>query len=224
MYCDVCSPNSYIMINRKLAKITNIDCAVYWAELSNLSEDAFRNKTYNAEGFFNIDRLYIEERTTISQKEQIELDIYLQNIGVLYIKDNLIKINAKQMLEILISEELDKIKNISKIKPKQKKELKDIAIRNNMKNHIICDDEKLKEKYDKWVDSVYDRGQFLNFSIIDIFKSNIEKYNKEQQNQLLDEAIITGYKDIKYLLSKLNIKEKKYIQKVSDGNFLTEVF
>lgn len=224
MYCDVCSPNSYIMINRKLAKITNINCAVYWAELSNLSEEAYRNKTYNAEGYFNIDRLYIEERTTISQKEQKEFDVYLQNIGVLNIKDSLIKINAKQMLEILIGEDIDKIKNIAKIKPKQKKELKDTAIRNNMKNHIICDDKELKEKYDKWVDSVYDRGQFLNFSIIDIFKSNIEKYNNDQQNQLLDEAIITGYKDIKFLLSKLNIKEKKYTQKISDGNFSTDIF
>ena len=62
--------------------------AIYITELLNISRKAYLKSKLYKEKFFKIDRNYIKERTTLSKKEQKELDDILINLNILQIDES----------------------------------------------------------------------------------------------------------------------------------------
>ena len=82
MLIDLLSMDNYIQFNIKIAQLLGLHTAVYLSELLNINEKAVRKDKIH-DDIFVVDRAYIEKRTTLAKKEQIELDSMLLKLGVL---------------------------------------------------------------------------------------------------------------------------------------------
>lgn len=109
-YLDVMATDSYIMINKKLAKMTNFQTAAYWAILLNVLKQVKLKNTYDpATGFFPLKRSYIEDELGINTDEQKNCDIILARLGTLNVdpgNKNRVSLNVKRMQELLVDDSL----------------------------------------------------------------------------------------------------------------------
>jgi len=118
MYLDVLAGDSFGRYNIKLAKLAGLQTAVYWETLLNIITRVVKKKTYNEEGFFKVDRKYVESITTLTVEEQYVCDEALSKLEVvLYNKDNrdLLQVNVKNMLSVLVEDNISDLKKISKL-------------------------------------------------------------------------------------------------------------
>ena len=64
--------------NRKLVKLTNLNTAVYWSELLEIIEQVVRKKKFDDDGYFKLDRKYMEDQTGI-QTINLKQSLYLKS-------------------------------------------------------------------------------------------------------------------------------------------------
>lgn len=184
-YIDALSSNSYICVNKKLIQVVGLKAATYLSEVMCIMTHVQKKNTLDANGFFKIDRKYVEEQIGLNLADQYECDAQLERLYILkedsFNADKL-TVNAQEALAIITSsdlsllnslahqakmtkEELSAIKNKAKPAAKKKKAVlspEDTAkiadgIRENMKN--ICKDlvpTELFSAYCNWVDAIYD--------------------------------------------------------------------
>ena len=81
-YVDVLSPSSYGRFNRKLAAIAGLPVAVYWSAILEVSTKVVKKKKYDEDGYFKLDRKYVEEITSIGLEDQLDCDAVLSNLKV----------------------------------------------------------------------------------------------------------------------------------------------
>ena len=60
----------YVSYNVRLAHILDLPTAVYVSELININRKAIEKEKLKGDGFFKLDRNYIELRTTLKKEEQ----------------------------------------------------------------------------------------------------------------------------------------------------------
>ncbi len=102
-------------INKTLLKIVGPITTIYWSQLMEILPKVFNKKTYNEEGYFLLDRDYIERQIGLSRVDQYNCDSSLGQIGVVEISaDNkdLIRVNSTLMTSIIINEDIEKIQAI----------------------------------------------------------------------------------------------------------------
>ena len=102
-------------INKTLLKIVGPITTIYWSQLMEILPKVFNKKTYNEEGYFLLDRDYIERQIGLSRADQYNCDSSLGQIGVVEISaDNkdLIRVNSTLMTSIIINEDIEKIQAI----------------------------------------------------------------------------------------------------------------
>lgn len=215
MYCDLLSSENYISFNIKLAKITNLETAIYWAILLNIIRKVLKKQKFNEKGFFKLDRNYITDQTTLSLDAQYNSDSVLNTLGVLEAdpddKDQ-VRVNLELMTSILID---DDVKQLSGLVQKVKKDKttaaknKTEAIKSTMKAGIIEPDVELLESLKDWVDAIYANKNFLTKKVIETFQTTIKKYsdNKQVQLKIIELATIHAYKDAAWAI---NLFEKDY--------------
>lgn len=112
--------------------------------------------------------------------------------------------------------ELEKVKKEEKRKKEaEQKEIKNAAIRNNMKNialnQPLVNSEELQKKIKTWVDSIYDKPDFLTKAAIEIFCKNIKTYvdkNKVNPIDLIEIATARSYKDANWVVSVYESQHK----------------
>lgn len=184
-YIDALSSNSYISVNKKLIKIVGLKAATYLSEVMCIMTHVQKKNTLDANGFFKIDRKYVEEQIGLNLADQYECDAQLEKLYILKedaLNADKLTVNAQEVLAIITSsdlslltslanqakmtkEELSAIKNKAKPAAKKKKVTlspeertkRDEGIRENMKN--ICAGivpAELASTYYRWVDAVYD--------------------------------------------------------------------
>lgn len=202
MFLDVLSGNANILMNIKLARITNITTAVYFSELTNILIEVRRKNKCDSNGFFKLNRKYVEERTTLSVEEQLECDTILAKLGV-FAADaedpDRIMISPERMTNLLIN---DNLEGIASVKSKLKVNRTETAAKKkagtilNMKN--ICAElepnEEIRTALYAWVDAVYackSRG-FLRKDIITNFVTEIRQFSMEPAVQLKIIAIASA--------------------------------
>lgn len=218
-YYELLSPDSYGSYNRRLAKLTSLNTAIYWAEILDIVPKIQRKKTFDSDGYFTLDRAYIEERTTLAPEEQIYCDQILQRINVLEfdpLDNSRLRVNLKTMAEFLIDDKvvaLTDVRKFSKGNKVAESLAKKAGMINTMKKLLSETDPEFRSKYEAWVDSVYNSKKgFLTKAKIKMFESKINEYaldDRSLKNELLNIAISTGYTDADWVISKLPIMWKK---------------
>ena len=71
MYLDLFDE---LRLNKKLVKIAGFEVAAYWAELQSILKQVVKKQTMDEQGFFILDRDFLERETTLTIKKQLKCD------------------------------------------------------------------------------------------------------------------------------------------------------
>lgn len=213
MLIDLLSMSNYVHFNIKLAHILGLNTSIYLGQLMDINEKALRKKKVN-ENFFTIDRAYVESRTTISEKEQLDIETNLIKLGILERSSddsNTLMLNITVLTSILMSPDEDLIKDISHITKPRKTKTKSEKIIETLKTNIITTNSELRNAYFEWIDAVYAKDGFMTKAAVVSAQAVIDEFSNRNLDialKVLEIASINGYRDIKWAINSYN-KEYK---------------
>lgn len=209
MLIELLSMSNYVHFNVKLAHIIGLNSAIYLSQIMDINEKAIR-KEKTEKNFFTIDREYIAKRTTISEKEQKEIENNLIKIGVLERStDNsdTILLNITVLTSILMSPDEELIRDISSLsKPKQKRS-KAEAIKDTLKQNIVTVNTELRTAYFSWIDAVYEKDGFMTKQAVVAAQARIDEFSNRNLDvalKVLEIASINAYRDITWAINTYN--------------------
>lgn len=200
-YYDILAGTSYGRFNIKLAKLTNLPTACYWSCLMNIISAVNRKRTYNEEGYFPLDRKYVEAQTTLSPADQQLCDKALAQLNVLAsdpVNPDSIKVDVGTMTSILISDDTKVLKTVTKIAKVSRADKaagKREGVINRLQNRLTEPCVELSEAYKKWIEAVYSKGMQSNAQM-DLFIDTINGYTTdvEVKVEIVNIAVAQAYK------------------------------
>lgn len=218
MWLDVMSQYNTLEVNIKLANVLGLHTAVYWAELMNVYARVvkkFLPELEKNEGYFELDRHYVKERTTLEVDEQLEIDAGLSKLGVLATRENepnWIKVDVQKFCAMLVDDNIDaiyEIQKISKLNRDDKARAKKFSVRINLMAALSETDSDVIEAYRNWIDSVLEAKKPLTKQGIEIYQRNLNNYtdNKQIKIKILEIAAMNTYVDFAW---SMKIYEKDY--------------
>ncbi len=209
MLIDLLSMSNYVHFNVKLAHILGLNSSIYLSQIMDINEKAIR-KEKTDKNFFTIDREYITKRTTITEKEQKEIENNLIKIGVLERSTenaDTILLNITVLTSILMSPDEELIKDISSLsKPKQKRTKAD-AIKDSLKQNIVTTNLELRNAYISWIDAVYEKDGFMTKQAVVAAQARVDEFSNRNLDialKVLEIASINGYRDITWAINAYN--------------------
>ena len=216
MLIDIISTSNYNSYNIKLANMFGLDCAVYLNELINICEKAVR-KDKITDCFFDVDRSYVESRTTIKETSQISLDEKLEKVGIVSRKKdcpNRIKIDLVLLTNIMSSEDED-LKNglvkLVELKGKKQKPTKQEKIAQDLKDFVNTGNTVLDDFMRDWVDSVISKQGWLSKSAIIDCQEKINAFAFPDINKAIEVvkiAAVNGWRDVSWAINKYKESHK----------------
>lgn len=207
MLIELLSMSNYGNYNIKVAHILGLESAIYLNELMNINEKALR-KNKIEENFFTIDREYIQERTTLAEDKQKEIEANLLKIGILEKNEtngDTICLNITTLTSILMSPDEKLIKNISNlahIKPTKSAKAK--TIKNNLKKYIETTNEELIEAYGEWIDTIYSKNGWMSKKQVTVAQNVIDNFSNRNLDlalKIIEIATVNGYKDMTWAIN-----------------------
>ena len=220
MLLDVFDNDNSISVNYRTIQIFGLPTAVYLTELINIYKKATRKNKLVEDGYFKVDRKYVNNVLCLTPEEQIICDLNLIKTSVLKkSSDNpdILKIDIKLYLSLLCSEDMklyDDVKKQMKVqKPKGTKESQRQQYINVLKNSIECSNYELLTALRDWVECVYARTNgFLSKSSIKIFQDTLNSYTKGDLDlalRVVQIATVQGYRDCQWAINMLEDSEKR---------------
>lgn len=213
MLIDLLSMSNYVHFNIKLAHILGLNSSIYLSQIMDINEKAIR-KAKVEKNFFTIDRDYITKRTTITEKEQKEIENNLIKIGVLERSTenaDSILLNITVLTSILMSPDEELVRDISALsKPKQRRTKAD-AIKDSLKQNIVTNNTELRAAYFGWIDAVYEKDGFMTKQAVVVAQSRLDEFSNRNLDialKVLEIASVNGYRDITWAINTYN-KEYK---------------
>lgn len=212
MYTDLIASDTYISINRKLAQIFDLKTAAYVAELANIVTKVTKKKTFDDDGFFAVNRKYVEERTTLDLEDQLKCDDILGRAGILQEQEsdkNKIRMDIALLTSLITSEDVKLLADVSK-KSKATKlsgaAAKKAAIVANMKKCVIEQDLDMLQALYGWVDAVYANNRFLTKESIKVFQDTVNSFSADKmvRLKLIEIAMIHGWQDATWAIKSYN--------------------
>lgn len=206
MLIDLLSTSNYVSFNIRAAQVFGLHSAIYISELLNINDKAIRkNKIDNS--VFKLDRKYIEERTTITVEEQLNIEKNLIKIGLIEkpsdSKDDII-VNVTTLTTLLMSEDeelVDNVKTLEKLRrnSNNKKKTKAEAEREMLKGCINVSNQELYEAYCEWIDAVYAKLGWMSKKAVLVGQQMIDETSNRNLDialKILEIATVNGYKDM----------------------------
>jgi hypothetical protein len=195
-------------INKKLAKIAGLEVAVYWAELQSILKQVVKKQTADEQGFFPLDRDFVERETTLTVTKQLKCDEKLISLGVM-LKDpenpNKISIGVNGMVAIITDEDTTKLKKTSAGKA-DARAAKIAGIKATMKRAILETDPELRAAYERWVDGMVD-AQNCKFTkaVVQLFEQTVTQYTQDKALRLkiIEIATINSFRDATWAINRI---------------------
>ena len=205
MYLDLFDE---LRLNKRLVKIAGFEVAAYWAELQSILKQVVKKQTADEQGFFTLDRDYVERETTLTTTKQLKCEEKLITMGVI-MKDpdnqNRLAISVNNMVEIITDEDTKKLRKISAVK-KDAKAAKVEGIKTNMKRAILETDPELRAAYERWVDGMVDAENCrFTKAVVQLFEKTVTQYtqDKKYRLQIIEVATINSYRDATWAINKI---------------------
>jgi hypothetical protein len=197
-----------LRLNKKLVKIAGFEIAAYWSELQSILKQVVKKQTADEQGFFNLDRDYMERETTLTLTKQLKCEEKLLTMGVI-IKDpsnpNRLAISVTNMVEILSDEDTKKLKKTAAVK-KDEKAAKIAGMKATMKKAILETDLELRAAYERWIDGMID-AQNCRFTkaVVQLFEKTVTEYTTDKATRLkiIEIATVSSYRDATWAINKL---------------------
>ena len=209
MLLDLLSTSNYVSYNIKLAEILGLHTAIYLSEIMNIQDKAIRKNKING-NYFKLDREYIASRTTICEKEQLEIEQNLLKIGVLekgeFSNELCLNITTLTTIMMDVGEELiGTVKKLIKAKQKVPRATKAEQIKSGLKQHIETTNEELREAYCDWIDAVYSKQGWLSVKAITHAQEVVDNFSKRDLDialRVIEIATISGYRDMQWAVDR----------------------
>lgn len=227
MYLDLFDE---LRLNKRLIKIAGFEVAAYWAELQSILKQVVKKQTADEQGFFTLDREFVERETTLTVAKQLKCDDKLISLGVM-LKDqedpNRISIAVNGMVAVITDEDTTKLKKTAAIKTDEKA-AKVAGIKATMKRAILTQDIELRAAYERWVDGMIDAANCrFTKAVVQLFEKTVTEHtqDKKLQLQIIEIATINSYRDATWAINKItspsnfknNIATKLPEQKICTG-------
>lgn len=215
MFGDLFDSNNNITFNVTLAQVLGLEGAVYCSQILDIYGKAKRKNKLTKEGFVELNREYIMNRTTISQDKQTDLDFMLSNLQIVSRDDenlNLIKINPEVVVSLIVGK--SDIKTEIKIpsfnvvsNPDLKKE--------KIKLELSSNDKEILEALNLWLDAIFEShntAKKLSKPSVILFQKGISKYangNKELILELIRLATVNKDLDSQFAINRYTQGQKQ---------------
>lgn len=233
MYLDLFDE---LRLNKRLIKIAGFEVAAYWAELQSILKQVVKKQAADEQGFFILDRDYVEIETTLTVNKQLKCDDKLISLGVM-LKDaanpNRLAIAVNGMVAVITDEDTTKLKKTSAIK-KDEKAAKIAGIKTNMKKAILETDPDLRKAYELWIDGMVDAANCrFTKAVVQLFEKTVTEHTADKNTRLkiIEIATTNSYRDATWAINKLNgsgfkqtAATKLPTQKISTGATNSVVF
>ena len=207
MYLDLFDE---LRLNKRLCKLVGFEVAAYWAELQSVLKQVVKKKTADEQGFFTLDREYIERETTLSVAKQLKCEEKLVAMGVL-VRDqdnpNRITISVSNMIEIITDEDTKKLRKSTKATKDEAKAAKIEGMKDTMKRFIVEQDEDLRAAYYRWIEGMIDAANCrFTKAVVQLFEQTVTDYtpDKNKRLRIIEIATINSYKDAGWAISRLS--------------------
>lgn len=207
--------NSY---NLDVAKIFGVCTAIFLSCIDNEYEAQARNKLISADNTISLSRAEIYARTGLDDEKQIDVELALQECGVLVVKPlknipnkNYYNLNAEQLNKILSAEDPTNVLGNEKAKQFIKQpRVEPMSKRKNrilqLKNKIVVSDPVIQQYLCDWIDAVYTNPKgFLSASGVTIAQDELKAYTKDDQAKqiaILKIAIKGGLRDMTWAIER----------------------
>ena len=229
MYLDLFDE---LRLNKRLVKIAGFEVAAYWAELQSILKQVVKKQTMDEQGFFVLDREFVERETTLTVSKQLKCDEKLMSLGVM-LKDmenpNKIAIAVNGMVAVITDEDTTKLKKSGKSSA-DAKAAKIEGIKATMKKAIVETHPELRAAYERWIDGMVD-AQNCRFTkaVVQLFEKTVTEYmaDKATKLKIIEIATVNSYKDATWAINRLNgtrsstvatkLPEQKICKGVSDN-------
>lgn len=238
MLIDLLSNANLVSYNYKVAQLFGLHTAIYLAELLNINDKAIK-KNKLSEGYFDLKREYITERTTLTTEEQLSIETNLVKLEILerVENSNLIRINLDNLIRLMSTTDSVLIEEVQKVSKRKNKRLtKEESIKFNLKKLLDnVTNEELKLAYSTWIDSVYIKFGWMTKKAVEVAMKTIDEYTHRDLDmalKILEIASVNGYKDIHWAIVnyeknyKLSYRANTTINKVATNleDLSSEVF
>jgi hypothetical protein len=197
-----------LRLNKRLIKIAGFEVAAYWAELQSILRQVVKKQTADEQGFFTLDRDFVERETTLTVTKQLKCDEKLLSLGVM-LKDpedpNRISIAVNGMVAVITDEDTTKLKKTTAIKTDEKA-AKVAGIKATMKRAIFTQDPELRFAYEQWVDGMIDAANCrFTKAVVQLFEKTVTEYTTDKKTQLkiIEIATINSYRDATWAINKI---------------------
>ena len=224
MYLDLFDE---LHLNKRLIRIAGFEVAIYWAELQSILKQVVKKNTTDEEGFFTLDREYLEKETTLTVTKQLKCENQLIAAQALvkHPEDpNKIAINVARMVELLTDEDITKLKKTKTAnKTISQKEAKIAGMKTTMKKALRETDPELRAAFERWVEGMIDAANCrFTKAVVQTFEDTINRYtdNKTIKLKLIEIATASSYRDANWAIEKLphtHINTQKLCTEVSDS-------
>ena len=205
MYLDLFDE---LKLNKKLVKLAGFEVAAYWAELQSILKQVVKKQTMDEQGFFPLDRNYVERETTLTVSKQLKAEETLIKLGVLLRNPedpNRIAIAVNGMVAVITDEDTTKLKKSGKTSADEKA-AKIAGIKSTMKRAIIETDPEVRSAYERWIDGMIDAANCrFTKAVVQVFEKTITEYttNKAMRLKIIEIATTNSYKDATWAINKL---------------------
>ena len=211
MYLDLFDE---LRLNKRLVKIAGFEVAAYWAELQSVLKQVVKKQTMDEQGFFLLDRSYVERETTLTISKQLKCEEKLIELGAL-LRDaenpNRIAIGVNAMVAVITGEDTTKLKKSGRSSADEKA-AKIAGMKATMKKAIVETDPEIHAAYERWVDGMIDAANCrFTKAVVQIFEKTITEYttNKAIRLKIIEIATTNSYKDATWAINRLTSDSKK---------------
>ena len=211
MYLDLFDE---LRLNKRLVKIAGFEVAAYWAELQSVLKQVVKKQTMDEQGFFLLDRSYVERETTLTISKQLKCEEKLIELGAL-LRDtenpNRIAIGVNAMVAVITGEDTTKLKKSGRCSADEKA-AKIAGMKATMKKAIVETDPEIHAAYERWVDGMIDAANCrFTKAVVQIFEKTITEYttNKAMRLKIIEIATTNSYKDATWAINRLTGDSKK---------------
>lgn len=210
MYLDLFDE---LRLNKRLVKLAGFEVAAYWAELQSVLKQVVKKQTMDEQGFFLLDRNYIERETTLTVNKQLKCEEELIELGAL-LRDaenpNRIAIGVNAMVAVITGEDTSKLKK-SRKSSADEKAAKIEGIKSTMKKALVETDPEVRAAYERWIDGMIDAASCrFTKAVVQVFEKTITEYttNKAIRLKIIEIATTNSYKDATWAINKLDSRFK----------------
>ncbi len=208
---DMMSTSNYVSYNIKLAELLGLHTAIYISELMNIHIKAL-HKDKMADNHFRLVRPYMTSRTTIDEKEQLEIEDYLMRLGILEKGDDndVMSLNINNLTAIMMSPDeqlIDKVKKKRKRASSSTRATKDESIKNNLKSNLKVQNQELRDAYEGWIDAIYAKQGWMSVKCVTVAEATVDSFSNRNLDvalKIIEIASIHGYRDMQWAINKYN--------------------